>query len=337
MELTSEDAFLIAQQVTKQQVLQSRFKITANAQGMPEKVVLSLLDRLSGCEDALQNASSMEESVRVASNLPSIRDSEQTFVREMRRALIASQSIGARASFYLGQAEGGSKAFERAGNMLDILSNASQIWKKRLSDFPNQKGVNRLMDGVFRLSTLEHLIRSCRMPSSEDLKSTGITFYLSQGFELEYVGYLANTCATGVRQVSRRAACLAFADEKASLKDPFFKGCSIVFQAKDIDGNPCLILRGFNPAGSSSSILDSGSLFERAVQYLEELRPLVPFQSILVPDENFAGGALSNRPEVVHHVFDTYGKGERRRIQNPDQCVYNNHKLDKPLLVIRSY
>jgi hypothetical protein len=275
----------------------------------------------------------------------------------LRRLLFSGQNDSARASFYLGAAEGGRAFTERVSTLYDILSNAQEHWEKRLKNIPEKDSIQPLIERAFKLSRLEAIYR--RLSSGESQGgSRDISFYLCRGFERGYAGYLADTCATGARGLPSSLATLCFADEEAALRDPLLQGCSMVFHAEDEFGRPAVILRGFNPTSRAASSLDAADLFEKAVQYLESLRERLSFESILVPDEDKAGRSLSNRLPVVNHVVATYGKGPRLALKTPEATLiphryrgrnsplpmrppeplaYNGHEITTPCLVIRTY
>jgi hypothetical protein len=114
----------------------------------------------------------------------------------------------------------------------------------------------------------------------------------------------------------------------------FMGGC-ILIMTKTEEGEPAIVLRGFNPQLRLIRKASVMELFDTFLQYvIDKVAAPMGINTILAPFEMVSGGAFTNRP-IVHLGFKArYRKSTCLKLDRNHGSTYNDRAINESCVII---
>lgn len=147
-------------------------------------------------------------------------------------------------------------------------------------------------------------------------KPLRVGFIPTRGVFTEFAGYICDTCLVEAADLVQRHPNLVFvyftrqtANPDKTLSTSFAGGSLVVeITIKDEHGGErqALMIRGFNPSSQLLKKVKTSEIFNHFVAYLSQIASASGIDTIVVPQDDSWGIALSNRPFVFEHIKGHY-------------------------------
>ncbi|MFH1971681.1 MAG: hypothetical protein ABIJ05_04850, partial [Patescibacteria group bacterium] len=210
------------------------------------------------------------------------------------------------------------------------INNAENYWiKEAFEAIKNNKKRNNLND-IFG-GYLEHFESDLNETVFiESDRSNIIMIIPDRGFIGEMSAYLANVCYSKEYPLLKRfpeVVPFKFIREEAEGLHSFV-GSVLVFERKDADGNPIMIIRAFDVPKEEE--IDIAKLFDEFVKHLKSIAKTRGIKKILVAGTS---STISNYPIITNYVLNKYVHG-KSSIQIEGIFDFNEYDITNSLFLV---
>lgn len=249
----------------------------------------------------------------------STEDAERFFYAHAIRGLSRERSV----SYYLEHKE----VLEKWVGLLELIAEGvnDPCWADLLNTAAEP--LRCVLETITDVSHLQNQLMPLVMQEDPERSPLKVHFCLTRGPTSHFIGAICDTCARESLDEHPNKAFITFSlgDDDASVVRSFFGGC-VVMLTRTKDGEPAVVIRGFNPQMRLEKKASIRGLYDALLEFVVErvAKPL-GIKQVLAPYELVSGVSFSNRP-LTHLAFKERHRHNNQFVALSDnpETTYNN-------------
>lgn len=199
-----------------------------------------------------------------------------------------------------------------------------ETWGEAFKNF----GLYKSLDNILNVNAInENINRGLNVGNSG---TRTMEFRPTRGLLMELSGHMADACwASRYESIAEQFPNFTSVSmvQKPGTKDARFIGAGFLIEAKDVKGEPILVIRGLNPIQNVIEQVDPKDFFEKFSEYARGIAEKRGMKLAVVIDDH-SGGSTTNRPALFEYLSKQIKPNSKQVVLGHEPVTtFNNYQI----------